>query len=281
MSEATTPAVGGDVNNYQAGLTSQPKAGQGVPFGQPEVPAVPADKPAPAAPEKEVPALVVGAVEPEKVEPNPSREEEFAYDPTGNASLDYALDFVGRLGYGPTHPAMLAARDGNFNLISAELAREGVRGADQVIALAKDAFAQEQAKVKQQQQELNGFAHEVAGGADNWAQVQSWASANADPNEKREINAALAAGGFQAKAAINFLVAQYAKTNTLAKAPAAVAKAGAAASRGEDSSGVLTAQEYGAAVQQLIFANGGRDVSGTREYADLQARRLAGRRAGL
>lgn len=225
--------------------------------------------------------IVVGEKEDKPAEPDANRDHEFKYDPTGNASLDYALDFVGQLGYGPAHPAILAAQAGNFHLIAAELAREGVRGADAVIALAKAAYEQEKGKVETQKQEIAKFAYEQAGGQQNWQQVQAWASANATPAEKQQINALLASGGFAAQSAISFLVQQYSKSNTLNKAPAAVAKANAGASRGQDVGGALSAAEYGRLVQELVYANGGRDVSNTREYQDLQARRLQGRRAGL
>lgn len=253
----------------------------GNPFGgtTAETPAVPVNQPVEA--EDDQAELVVGDEEVKPVEPDSDRSNEFKYDPTGNASLDYALNFVGELGYGPTHPAILAAQEGNFHLIAAELAREGVRGADQVIALAQQAYEQEKGKVEAQKAELTKFAYEVAGGAANWKQVQSWASANATPQEKQQINALLASGGFAAQSAINFLVTQYSKVNTLNHAPARVAKANAGASRGQDVGGAISAQEYGQLVQQLIYANGGRDVSHTREYQELQARRLAGRRAGL
>lgn len=253
----------------------------GNPFGgtPAETPAVPTEPPVDVADDEA--ELVVGDDEEKPVEPDSDRTHEFKYDPTGNASLDYALSFVGELGYGPAHPAILAAQEGNFHLIAAELAREGVRGADQVIALAQQAYEQEKGKVEAQKAELTKFAYDVAGGASNWKQVQSWASSNATPQEKQQINALLASGGFAAQSAINFLVTQYSKVNTLNHAPARVAKANAGGSRGQDVGGAISAQEYGQLVQQLIYANGGRDVSHTREYQDLQARRLAGRRAGL
>lgn len=257
------------------------KGGIGSPFGG--TPAEPQQKPQepPQSVEDEAADLLVGEADEKPVEPDSDRSHEFKYDPTGNASLDYALNFVGELGYGPNHPAILAARDGNFHLIAAELAREGVRGADQVIALAKEAYEQEKAKVEAQKVELTKFAYEAAGGPENWKQVQAWASANATPQEKQQINDLLAAGGLAAQSAINFLVSQYSKVHTLNRAPTRVAKPTAGGARGQDAGGAISAQEYSQLVQQLIFKNGGRDVTHTREYQELQARRLAGRRAGL
>lgn len=271
--EATTP-----VESTSGLFGAQGEVGD--PFGG--TPAeLPEQKLPEVAGEGAVEDIVVGEKDDKPVEPDANREHEFKYDPTGNASLDYALDFVGQLGYGPAHPAILAAQDGNFHLIAAELAREGVRGADAVIALAKEAYEQEKGKVETQKQEIAKFAYEQAGGQQNWQQVQAWASANATPAEKAQINSLLASGGFAAQSAISFLVSQYSKTNTLNKAPAAVAKSNAGAARGQDTGGALSAAEYGRLVQELVYSNGGRDVSNTREYQDLQARRLQGRRAGL
>lgn len=250
----------------------------GTPFGAP--PAPPAAPEQPAAPPASAP-LAIGELDKPVVTPDTNRADAYAYEPTGNASLDYALDFVGQLGYGPAHPAILAAQDGNFHLLQAELAREGVRGADAVIALAKEAYTQETAKYEAAQQETAKYAHESAGGEANWNQVQQWASANATPAEKAQINELLAAGGFAAQSAITFLIQQYSKVQTLSRPAAKVATGTAAGGRARDVGGALTAHEYGQKVQELMLANGGRDVSSTAEYAALQQRRLQGRRSGI
>lgn len=279
MSEAATQTQAeGQVGVPSSGLFSG-SAGAGTPMvgTQPEQPKQPEQPQEPT----EVEDVHVGEKETPVVTPDASRENEFKYDPTGNASLDYALDFVGQLGFGPNHPAILAAQDGDFHLISAELAREGVRGAEQVIALAKEAYSQETAKAESGRQEVSKFAFEAAGGEANWRQVQSWASANATPQEKAQINQLIAAGGFAAQSAISFLVQQYSKVNTLAKAPAKVASANASSGRGQDVGGALSAAEYGRLVQELVYANGGRDVTGSAEYQSLQQRRLQGRRSGI
>ena len=80
------------------------------------------------------------------IPPNTNTSEPFQYEPTGDAGLDYALDFIGKLGYSDAHPAVRAAITGDFSLIRAELSTRGVQGADAVVKLAEDAHARFAAK---------------------------------------------------------------------------------------------------------------------------------------
>lgn len=233
----------------------------------------------PVTPEAPVAPIVVG----EKpaapaVTPNPSTDA-YSYEPTGDAGLDYALAFVGNLGYGDSHPAILAAQQGDFSLIKVELATKGVQGAEAVVALAEAAYGKNAAKAQASAQELNTFANTAAGGADNWAAINAWASANADPGEKAALNEALAKGGAFAKLAIKYIVDGYRSQHTLPKEPAAVAKPGAAASASA-SQGPLSAKEYADAVLEIQRNARGRDISDHPDYIRLQAERLAARRAG-
>ena len=69
----------------------------------------------PATPEAPVAPIVVGEQPAAPaVTPNPSTADAYSYEPTGDAGLDYALAFVGNLGYGDSHPAILAAWAGAF-----------------------------------------------------------------------------------------------------------------------------------------------------------------------
>lgn len=245
---------------------------------KPEIPAggqgegeKPAEKPV-------LPQLDAEGSTPDEVTPNPSTAEEFVYDSTGDAGLDYALNFVGKQGYGPDHPAMIAARKGDFSLIHAELAAKGVQGADAVLALAEKAYGSFQAKQQESAAKLQGLAEEAAGGKENWNLVRTWASANATPEEKAAVNQALAQGGFIAESVVKQLVALYSQSNTLPKDAAPAVKPEASPSAGANS-GPLTAQAYAEAVRALHRKMGNRMVD-SREYADLQAQRLAARRAG-
>lgn len=231
------------------------------------------------APEPKPVVPSIGEVPEDKPEaPAENEPGPVTYEATGDAGLDYALNFVGNLGYGPEHPAIRAAESGNFDLIRAELAAKGVKGADQVVALAENAFKTFSEKSEQTAAQLQATAEQAAGGKENWNLVRTWASANADPHEKQAVNAALAQGGFIAEAVVKQLVALYEQSNTLPKdaadaaRPTAAPKAGTAAEP-------LTASAYTQAVRELYSKLGSRAESST-EYADLAARRLAAKAAG-
>lgn len=234
----------------------------------------------PVATPAAVPAPEPLTLEPEApVTPDPSTETKYDYEPTGSTNLDYALQYVGDLGYGPAHPAILEAQKGNFALIRAELARKGVPGAEAVVSIAEASYKELQGKHQEQAQALTTFAYETAGGPDNWAQVQQWARSNADPAEKEQINAALAQGGVLAKATIKFLVDTYSQQHTLNRSPKSAVQPGASAAQ-VVTSGPLSKGEYGRAVADLSAKYPGRDISGLPEYQSLQQRRLMGMRAG-
>mgnify|MGYP001105367337 CR=1 FL=1 len=237
----------------------------GGPAGTPEVPTQP---PTP-----------VGLPEPpvEPVTPNPDTTQQFVYEPTGDAGLDYALKFVGDLGYGDTHPAIIAAQQGNFALIKAELATKGVPGSEAVVSLAVQAYKAYAEKEAEKAKALQSFAYQAAGGEDNWSVVQAWAAANATDEEKAQVNAAIQQGGFAAEAVIRQLVALYQQQHTLAKSPAQVAQPGTGVPA--PSQGPMTAKAYSEAVENLYRQYGDR-VTDTPEYRNLQAQRLAARQAG-
>ena len=210
--------------------------------------------------------------------PNPDTTNEFTYDPTGDAGLDYALNFVGKLGYGDTHPAIMAAQKGDFSLIRAELATKGVAGSDAVLALAEQAYTRFAAEDAKKSEELAGFAAQAAGSAENWAVVRAWAAQEATPQEKAQVNAALAQGGLVAQGVISQLVALYQQKHTLPKDAAAVAKPGEAGTAAP-SNEPMTAKAYAQAVEALRQKLGNR-TEDSPEYAALQSQRLAARRAG-
>lgn len=253
-----------------------------TPAGTPPAPAPATATPPAADPAQPTQAATVGplTLEPAApVTPDPSTETKYDYDPTGSANLDYALQYVGDLGYGPAHPAILEAQKGNFALIRAELARKGVPGAEAVLSIAESSYKELQGKHQEQAQALTNFAHESAGGADNWAQVQQWARTNADPEEKAQINTALSQGGVLAKATIKFLVDTYSQQHTLNRSPKSAVQPGAAAAQ-VVTAGPLSKGEYGRAVADLSAKYPGRDISGLPEYQSLQQRRLMGMRSG-
>ena len=266
--QALPPALGGAPVAPAATPPATPPAAPTA--GQP-----PAGVATPAPPAPGVLLDAPGAVTPA---PNPDTSNEFAYDPTGDAGLDYALNFVGKLGYGDTHPAIQAAQKGDFSLIRAELATKGVAGSDAVLALDEQAYTRFAAEDAKKSEELAGFAAQAAGSAENWAVVRAWAAQEATPQEKAQVNAALAQGGLVAQGVISQLVNLYQQKHTLPKDAAAVAKPGEAGTAAP-SNEPMTAKAYAQAVEALRQKLGNR-TEGSPEYAALQSQRLAARRAG-
>ena len=267
------------LNTSQTGAPPAPAPAAPAPApGQPPAPAAPAPAPAQGQPPAPAPAPVKLDTPAETVTPNPDTTTEFTYDSTGDAGLDYALNFVGKLGYGDTHPAIIAAQKGDFSLIRAELATKGVAGSDAVLALAEQAYTRFAAEDAKKSEELAGFAAQAAGSAENWAVVRAWAAQEATPQEKAQVNAALSQGGLVAQGVINQLVALYQQKHTLPKDAADVAKPGAVGTAAP-SNEPMTAKAYAQAVEALRQKLGNR-TEDSPEYAALQSQRLAARRAG-
>lgn len=216
--------------------------------------AKPADPPKPA-----VPAVAEEAVE---------------YEPTGDTGLDMALKFVAGQGITADHPAMVAAQKGDFSILKAELASKGAKGWEQFVALGEDAFKRTSAANTAKAEAVKKVVQEVAGGAEQWAEVQKWASANATAEEKAEINALLDKGGLQAKAAAKYLVDMYSKAGNVVTEPKDPTEGASRGGKSAASNGPLSAKEYTQAVQQLNIQLRGR-IDGSPEYEALQRRRAA------
>lgn len=242
------------------------------------------DQVTPVVPEvkPEVPAVVAPVVpeqigDPVKVEPvvpviAPAGEA-IAYEPTGDVGLDMALDFVGKAGINASHPAMLAAQNGDFTILKATLAAKGVTGWEQFVALGEAAYARTSADNDKKAAASREAIFKEAGGEENWNAIKTWAGANATPEEKAEVNALLNQGGLAAKGAVKYLSDAYAKANNVEVNPRDPL-ANAAAGANGNPQGPLSPRDYAAAVQQLNNKLGGR-LEGSKEYADLQRRRSA------
>lgn len=234
-------------------------------IAQPAAPAAP-------APEAigEVPAVVASAPD------AATTGSTFAYQETGDAGLDVALQFVGSLGIGPEHPAMVDAMDGKFDKIEAYLSAMGdkSKGWERMVNLAKSSYATTQATTTANQTAITSVVNEVAGSPEAWAQVKAWAGANADPSEKAAINAMLSAGPLEARAAAALLTAQYRSAGGTVVQPAAavVQNAAPAAPTGN---GALSPSEYTKAVSELKSRIGSFSLDASPEYAALKTRRIA------
>jgi len=243
--------------------------------------APPATTPPAASPPAPVVTQLDGAAAPIEAPASEKEGEVFTYEKTGDVGLDYALTFIGNLGYGHEHPAVAAAMKGEFGLIKADLAAKGdkAKGYAEVIALAEQAFVKTKEAAASKDKEVQGMAVTIAGSPAEWDAIRTWAAANATPDEKKAINAALAAGGFQAKSALTYLKTCYAKSPAATQEPKRVASDNATVSAASGA-GPMTAKEYADAVIALQRQHPGRDLSDRPEYKALQQRRLASKRRG-
>lgn len=246
----------------------------------PAAPTAPAAPVAPAAPAAPQPPVALTGEPPKAPAPAPQEPVEpvgtgpIEYERTGDVALDMALGFVGKQGLGPEHPAMMAAMDGNFALLKAELASRGdkAQGWEQFIALAEKSYADTKAANEARAAKDREAIYGAVGGEAQWAAIQQWASANAEPEEKAEVNAALAAGGRQAKAMAVYLAQLYAQASGTTVNPANPLSPNATG--GAPTSGALSPRQYTEAVRELHAKLGGR-MEDSREYAQLKARRAA------
>jgi hypothetical protein len=229
------------------------------------------DKPSPA------PAAEPVALEAKEPPQNPdSPPTPVTYEPTGHSGLDMALAFVGKLGFGPEHPAMVAAGNGDFSMLKAALSTFGDKavGWEAHVELGATGFAalkgERDAKVAKDREGIL----KVVGGEESWKAIQAWASENAEAEEKALVNAALSAGGIQAKAMAHYLAVSYARATGTTLEPGDVAP-GAQRMPMANLNGPLSPAEYKAAIAQLRGKIGAGAMDNHPDYIKLNNRRRA------
>lgn len=204
------------------------------------------------------------------------------FNPTGDAGLDMALGFFGKLGLGPGDAAFDAAANGDFGMLKAKLGQLGdkAKGFEGFVSLAEQSYAKSAESNKAKVAKDVAAIHSAVGGADQWKSIQAWASANAEPHEKAEVNAALRQGGVAAKAMAQWLAGKYAAAAGTTVEPADVVTPGSAGKAPASANGALSAKDYATEVQAARQKLGYK-FDGSKEYAALQARRVMGQRQGL
>ncbi|CDK30103.1 scaffolding-like protein [Burkholderia phage AMP1] len=243
-----------------------------APAAAPAAPATPAPAPAAPAAAPATPATPAAPANAATTETG-TFGEVVSYQPTGDSNLDLALGFVGKHGLGPEHPAIAAATKGDFGPLKALMAEKNVPGWEAHIALAEKGYADYARTEADKVAAVQNICVSAAGGEQEWGEVLTWASANAEPHEKEQVNAALAQGGVVAEAVAAFLVNSYRGAAGVTYEPreSAVrpeAARGAAAATG----GALSPADYGKAVAELRGRLGVR-FDQSPEYRQLQQRR--------
>lgn len=196
------------------------------------------------------------------------------YEPTGDVGLDLALQFVAGQGITVDHPAMVAARAGDFSIMKATLSLKGAKGWEQHVALGEEAFKRVRAGEEAKAAATKQVVIDVAGGAAEWEAIQKWASVNATPTEKAEVNALLNQGGVAAKAAAQYLANVYSKANNVIQEPKDAAGGASRTQQGGPTGGPLSQADYVREVQALNAKLRGR-IDDSPEYLKLQQRRQA------
>lgn len=235
--------------------------------------ATPAPSAATQAPATQVPAAPTAKEEP-KAEAG-AFGEAVTYQPTGDSNLDLALGFIGKHGLNDQHPAVVAATKGDFGPIKALMAEKGIQGWEAYLALAEKGYSDHVAKEDAKTAEVQQIVVQAAGDEQTWADTLAWASANAEPQEKEQVNAALKAGGVVAEAVAQFLVNGYRSATGTSYSPKENAvKQDAGRGVANPNGGPLSPAEYGKAVADLRRTKGVY-FDQTPEYRQLQARRQA------
>lgn len=228
--------------------------------------AAPAPAPAPA-PAQEAPKQPAQESQQEAPTAEP---EKITYDPTGDASLDYVLDYIGGHGLGEDHPAVQAAFKGDFAQLEVELLRKDAKGADKILQLAQRSYEDFQKETEQKETELAASLAEVAGSPEQWEEVVNWTRANAEDDEREVINELLSQGGLQAKIAGRYLVEAFkASSGTTYEAKPA---AGDNATQPVQSNAPLSRVEF-ARESEKLFRKHGDAYNQTPEYQALVRRR--------
>lgn len=245
----------------------------------PGVPATPAaatppTPPAPDTPPSPPAPQVIGDPAPTPAAEAADDGQVFTYRETGDVVLDTALDFFGKLGFGPEHPAIVDGTEGKFDKLEAHLSALGDKatGWERYVALAKDAYTRTSAAQATKDTAIAAACTEVAGDEATWNTIKEWAGKEATPEEKQEINQMLAAGPVQARAAALLLTNLYRNAGGTVVTPAPAINPNAGGT--PPTNGALSPQEYGQAVRELRAKLGTR-MDDSAEYAALRARRVA------
>lgn len=212
--------------------------------------------------------------------------EAVVYDTTSDPGLDLALDFVGKNGIAPEHPAMVAAMKGDFSLLEALFATSTnpqAKGWERVLPVAKEAYTRATQAAASKASTVTGAVYAVfdadpTKAAGEWAKVQAWAAANADPEEKAQINAALKAGPLQAQAVARLLKSTYEQSANATIEPARASTAQAGRPDVTTDTGPMSKREFYDASQALVRKYGEGGIQSNPEYQALANRYLASNR---
>jgi hypothetical protein len=193
------------------------------------------------------------------------------YDPTGDAGIDMALGFIGKLGIPGTDPAMVAAANGDFTFIKAKLATMGdnAKGWEQHVALAEQGWDRQAKAWDAEQGKTLSAVHAVAGGKDQWDALVAWAGTQVSADEKAALDAMFDAGPTSAAMAARMLKSAYAEAKGTTVQPENPARQASGVAPAAPAA--LTAANYHKEADALYRQLGNR-MDGSPEYAALRTK---------
>lgn len=204
----------------------------------------------------------------------PASDGAVTYTPTGDAAMDVALGFIGKLGIGPDTPEMVEAAKGNFAFLEAKLASLGDKavGWQQFVALGKQSFEAATAKAKASDAAITEAVNQAVGGPEVLNSILSWAAQAASPEEKKHFNEQLRSNPLAARLAASELMRLYQNAGGTVVNPKPVTK-GDTPNSASVPTAPLTRKEYSQEVDKLSRKLGG-NLNNSPEYAALNARFL-------
>ena len=225
---------------------------------------------APVAPPVVAPVVAAPVVAPvtPPATPPASASDAVTFEPTGDAGLDLAMDFFGKLGLSLDSPEMQEAGNGNFSYLEAKLASLGEKaaGSAQYLALAKEAQSRLSAQSKAQYEERRKTVHDAVGGEENWKELQTYINANAEPAELEIVRTALAQGGIVATAVAKHLHEMFLAAPGSTSAPANAVQNLPVPDNGAG----LTLAGYRQELSTLVAKIGSQRLDGSPEYSALR-----------
>lgn len=224
--------------------------------------AAPTPAPAPAPQPAPAPAAEEGA-----------KESAPAYEKTGNTRVDYALGVIGTSGFGPDHPAVVAAGEsGDFSMLAHALKEKGVPGAEDLVTMLKAEYEADVQAEQQKQEQIKSDIAAMAGGEEQWNAVAGFIRENGTEEELGTLRELLGSSKTH-KIAASYMLGLYANAGGERPAVNSVTKPDAVATPPQRDTSPLSRSQFAAEAHKLYLKHGD-SYSSTAEYAAL-GRRLA------
>lgn len=236
------------------------------------LPVVPVEPAVPAAPADPA-ALSLTPAEPVAGEPAAPVASDFDLGDNGlNIAADY---FVNTLGLDLEGRELVEAAKGNFHLLEAKLEVLGdkAKGSGPMLKLARESIERVQKQAVDKHSSIVAEVHAAVGGEANWKAVQQHARSSLSPAEMADAQNALNAGGLQATAMAQLLLAR-------AKQNPAVSVTGTPVTNGTPIGATLNGvdpisqDQYKVEYKKLLTKYGIKGAAKSDELKQLNARRV-------